>query len=204
MALSHLGSSKEIANLDSERSNEAAACRMFYDQARELTLRAFWWPFATKIAALALVSEDPNTEWGFSYRYPADCLEHRRILSGIRNDTRSTRVSSKIAQDVTGPVIFSDMENAYSEYTANIENVNLFTVDFEMALSYRIAAMIAPRVTGGDPFKMGDKAFQMFALQVDQAKVSAANEEQPDIEPDSELILTREGISSSWPTNWNT
>ena len=202
MALSHLGAGLELSNVDSERSNEAAACRMFYESARRLTLKAFPWPFATKIAALALITEQPNTEWAYSYRYPADCLEHRRILSGIRNDTRSTRVPSKLANDETGLVIFTDQENAFSEYTIDEQNNNLFPEDFMMALSYRLATMIAARVTGGDPFKMGDRAMQNFVLQMSQAEATNANEEQPDVEPDSELILSREGIPSSCRTNF--
>src|SRR5665648_440114 len=88
MALGHLASGKEIANLETERSAEAIACRRFFDSARDAVLRDFSWPFATKIKALSLIEEDPNSEWAYSYRYPTDCLNFRRILSGTRTDTR--------------------------------------------------------------------------------------------------------------------
>lgn len=78
MALSHLAISREIAALDTERSQEAQACRRFYETVRKTVLRDYPWPFATKFATLALVEDDPNSEWDFSYRYPSDCLNARR------------------------------------------------------------------------------------------------------------------------------
>jgi hypothetical protein len=71
LALSHVGVSTEIANLDTERSKEAQACRRFYEPTREEVLRAFAWPFATRFVDLQLVEEEPNDEWAYSYRYPA-------------------------------------------------------------------------------------------------------------------------------------
>lgn len=198
-ALSHLGSSVEIGAVETERSAEAAACRMFFDDARQETLSAWPWPFATKFEALALLETSPNEEWAFSYRYPADCLDFRRILSGSRNDTRYTRVPMKIGSDGIGGVIFTDKENAEAEFGIDIlENFNLFSPKFEIALSYRLASFIAPRVTGGDPFKMGDKALAMFRGLIEGTKAGSANEEQPDPDPESEFITTREGILPSW------
>src|SRR5438046_2758921 len=86
MAISLIGIAKEIANLDSENSAEAKACRRFFANVRDTVLGDFPWPFATKFATLSLVQTDPNDDWGFSYNYPSDALKIRRILSGIRND----------------------------------------------------------------------------------------------------------------------
>lgn len=192
LAISHLGISKEIANVETERSAEAGACRRFYDTARDVTLRDFVWPFATKIQALGLVEEDPNTEWSYSYRYPTDCLKFRRILSGIRNDTRQSRVPYRIARDSSGLLIFTDAPSAVAEYTIQEETVTRFPDDFVMALSFRLAAYIAPRVTGGDPFKLGARALELFQFELNKAECTAVGEEQDEQHPDSEFIRTRE------------
>ena len=47
LSLSHLGISKEISNIDTERSAAAEACRRWFNLARDETFRDFNWPFAT-------------------------------------------------------------------------------------------------------------------------------------------------------------
>ncbi len=192
LAISHLGIGKEIANLDTERSAEAQACRRFYETAREITLRDFAWPFATKINELGLVEEDPNDEWAFSYRYPTDCLTVRRILSGIRNDNRQSRVPYRVTRDSSGLLIYTDMEDAELEYTIDETDVSRFPADFVMALSFLLATYTAPRLTGGDPFKLGPRAMELYQLELSKARATAANEEQAEELPDAEMIRVRE------------
>ena len=85
MALGHLAIGKMVANFTAEQSQEARIGRIYYDIALGQVLKDVPWPFATKIAALGLLEEEPNTEWGYSYRYPSDCAHFRRILSGSRS-----------------------------------------------------------------------------------------------------------------------
>jgi len=191
MALSHLGISKEIANVDTERSQEANACRRFYDTARQAVLKDYSWPFTSKFFALNLIEENPNDEWVYSYRYPNDCLYVRRILSGFREDTEATKIVYKIAQDDTGFLIYTDKENAEIEYTVDFENEDLFPSDFILALSFRLAAYIAPRITAGDPFKLGDKAYQAYMLEVSRASANAFNEDKNTTPRDTESIAAR-------------
>lgn len=190
LALSHIGTGTEVASTG-ERSQHALACNRFYEMTRDAVLRDFPWPFAKRIAALALVEADPNEEWGYSYRYPTDSLKVRRILSGIRNDNRQSRVPYVIASDATGSLIYTDTSEAEIEYTAKITDPETFFPDFVMALSFRLASYIAPRLTGGDPFKLGERAVKFYAAEMAQAQVSAANEEQAEEDPDSELIRAR-------------
>lgn len=192
LALSHLGVGKEIANLETERSPEAAACRRFYDIALETTLRDFPWPFATKIAALPLVDENIHDEWGYSYRYPTDAIHLRRVLSGMRSDTASSRVPYRLSQDDAGVLIYTDQAQASIEYTLRADNPTIYPPDFVLALSFRLATLIAPRITGGDPFKVGDKAQARYEDEINRARASALNEAQIDIQADSEFIRVRE------------
>lgn len=192
LALSHLGVGKEISNLDTDSSSEGSVCRRFYDTCLEATLRDFPWPFATKIAALGLVEEDPNDEWGYSYRYPSDCLKLRRILSGLRTDTNDTRSPYKVSRDSAGLLIFSDQEDAELEYTLLNLDPEQYPADFVLALSFRMAHYIAPTVTSGDPFGLGQRAMQMYEYEISRAARTGINEEQPDIEPRSELERVRD------------
>lgn len=190
--MSHLGVGKEISDIETDQSSEGQACRRFYEIALDATLRDVNWPFATRFKAVGLVEEDPTDEWDFSYRYPTDCLKIRRILSGIRNDTVDTRVPYKIAQDDSGLLIYTDTEDAEIEYTVREENSERYPADFIMALSYRLAHYIGPRVTGGDFITLGQQIYQYYQIEISNAASVSFNEEQGDIVPDSELIRARE------------
>ncbi len=191
LALSHLGAGVTIADLDTEDSAEARACRAFYAQARQQTLRDFAWPWATKFADLGLLEEEPTDEWDYSYTYPSDCLRMRRILSGSRNDSRQTRVAYRVVYGTAGAEIYTDMEDAVVEYTQDITDTDRIPSDATMAISLRLAAYIAPRVTGGDPFKMGARAMQLYMAELAIARANAVQDEQAEEPPESEFILGR-------------
>lgn len=181
MAISHLGMGKAIANVDTEQSQEAAVCRVFYATALKAVLKDFRWPFATKYADLSLVSELGDTdEYTYSYRYPSDCIDMRKILSGIRNDNRDSVVIYKIISDSAGQLIYTDMENARAEYTYYADDPALYSAHFVLGLSYRLAVYIAPRITSGDPYGLAKKSLDFYGLEISRAKTSAINEEQPD------------------------
>lgn len=193
MAISHLGVGKEIANIETEQSQEASACRRFYDTARDATLRDFPWPFATKFVALSLIEtfSSSTAEYNYSYRYPSDCIKLRKIKSGTRNDSRDSRVTYKILKDSSARIIYTDEENAEAEYTERVEDPSFYPSDFEIAFSFRLAAYIAPRLAKGDPFGLRKAAMDMYNLEISRAKASSINEEQRDELPESEFVRNR-------------
>lgn len=193
MALSHLGNGKEVADIDSEAdaSQEARTCRRFYDTCLKAVLRDFAWPFANKMVSLDLVEEDPTDEWAYSYQYPNDCVRVHRILSGVLPETRQSRVPYRIVSDTSTGLIYCNIEDAEAEYTYLHTNPTFYPADFELALSFRLAAYLAPRLTGGDPFKLGERCMQKYMLEIRQSTNNAANEEQPMELPDSEFTRER-------------
>lgn len=194
MAIAHIGIGKRIANIESEQSAEANACRTFYEPLLEKILSDFDWPFATKFADLGLVEENPTDEWAYAYRYPSDCLKLRRIPSGLRTDNRQSRIPFKVGQDTSGGLIYTDKKDAQMEYTLSVSNVSRFPPDFALAFSYLLAAMITPSLCGSDRMKIAPGLYQLYESTISDAKASAMNEEQPDQVPESEMIRSREGV----------
>lgn len=192
LALSHLGTGKEITALTTENSAEARAVRRFYETTRDAILRDFPWPFATKTFTLGLVESTPTTEWDYSYTYPSDCIYFRRILSGIRNDTRASRIPYRIIHADASSLIYTDEQNAVSEYTMRVTDSARFSADFVMALSWRLASYMAARVTAGDRFRLGEKAMKFYLFELGKAQANASGEEQPEIAIESEFITGRE------------
>ena len=193
MTLSHLGVGKEIANIETEQSPEASACRRYYDTVRDAILRDFAWPFAQKRVALGLIETfTVNTaEWTFSYRYPSDCIKLHRIQSGIRNDNRQSRVPYEILKGEASRVIYTDEENALAVYTERVEDPSYYPADFELAFSFRLASYTAPRLAKGDPFNLRQSTMNRYLEEVSRAKASSANELQVEENPLSELQRAR-------------
>ncbi len=193
LALGHLGISQTIASL-TERSNEAAACNRVYLTARDLVLEDFPWPFAKKQAVLGLIEEfsGATDEWRYSYQYPADAANIIRLLSGTRNDSRQSRTPYKIFYGTSEKEIRTDIEDAIAEYTMRVDETARFPAGFVLALSYKIAELVAPMLSGGDPFKRGDLAAGKYRNELSKAQAMAVNEEQPEQDPESEMIRARD------------
>lgn len=191
MALGHLGVDQTISSID-EDSSEARACNRFYEEARDLTMTEYRWPFTRKFKVLGLVEEDPTSEWSYSYRYPNDALVVRRIFSGVRNDTEDSEVPYILGQDSTGVLIYCDLNECEIEYTAKTTNAAFFPVDFAVALSLRLASFIAPQVAKGDQGnKLSAKTFQMYEAFCSKAFATRALEEKQDREPPDSFTRSR-------------
>lgn len=191
MALRHLGVGTEIQDI-AERTKEARACVRFYDQVIEETLRDFPWPWATVIGTLALVAESPNADWSYSYRMPADCIRFTRILSGRRIDTAASRVAFRIMQDSQGPIVLCDVANAQAEWTTRVTNAGLFPGDFAQTAALYLAGMVAPSVTKGDDYKLGDRALKLYEYRKAEAWANAAQEQAADLTDNSSFMDARD------------
>ncbi|MCH8287272.1 hypothetical protein IIB79_12240, partial [candidate division KSB1 bacterium] len=139
LALGHLGISKEIANVETEKSASAAACKRYLQPSKDETLRDFNWPFATEYITLGLVETAPNSDWAYSYRQPSNCSRIIKILSAIRNDTRQSRVPYQKASDSTGILIFTDQVDACLKFTKFVTDNALYDQDYIMMLTLLLA-----------------------------------------------------------------
>lgn len=190
MALSTLGVKVEVAS-ESEDSDEARACNRFYQACLEELLREYPWSFARKIAALALIREEPNSLWAFEYRYPSDCMYFLRL--SVARETQPGPLHDteyQISADSSGRVIWTDLKDAYAEYTALVTNTQLYPADFVRALSYRLASAMALRFMKLDP-GIGRLARELYQQSVDIARASDANENFRPAAPTGDLLSSR-------------
>lgn len=187
-ALAYLGVDYEISDLTTEKSLQARTMRQFYTDVRNEVLRSFPWSFATKITSLgAAVGANPNTEWGFSYRYPTDCIAVRKILDpSNRLPAGLSRVPFKLGQDGTGLLIYTDQTTAALEYTFAHDTPAQYPSDFKMQLALLLAIRGAPRlVTDAKKMDMLQKKCQaMYDKGLSDATLRAAIEER-DLSPET-------------------
>lgn len=199
MAIAHLKIQRTIGNLDTDMSAEAVACRTFYNLAIQVTLEDFKWPFAKIQGPLALLYSNPfpfdaasDSEWAYAYQYPSDCVTFNRIVGDTRNETRLDRVPYRIFSNNDGTkMILTDMDCAFGEWTYANVTEDMFSASLVLAISFQLAFVIAPMLTGGDPFKLGDRAERLYKEWIIKAQANALNEEQVEVEPESEFVEAR-------------
>lgn len=190
----------------------AVQARIWYPKCRDLVLRrplahaVDWsWPFATVREVLAL-TEETRDSWSYVYAYPADCLAFRFIpIPGLRNPRADQRVKYQLearrgpvvegqGRDTIGKLILTDQEDAEGVYVVQVTNPSVFPVDFEEALTWRLAAEFARGITKGETGRrLADTAMAYFDREVRVAIAAAVNEEKRDDAPKGELEASRTG-----------
>lgn len=205
-ALSRIAVSRTINDLE-ETSQEAATCKLFYDQVRDETLRAWPWPFAMRHAVLALVEENnPAYDWQYAYRMPSGCL--RIIL--IRpaegfNLTPSPHLGYyptqylgpsydqgqpfEVAGDDQGWLILTNTPEARITYTAQVTDASRFAPDFASCLAWKLAAEIAAPLSQSG--SLSDRANREFVGAIARAGATAAAEQYRGHMPEAAHIRER-------------
>ena len=182
-ALSLLGANRIVALTDV--SKEAVLCNQFYAQARDATLRAYPWNFATRRADLGapLASSDENyPEWGFTYGFtlPSNpwCL---RVLETENFEPYR----------VEGRTLYADVSSLKIRYIARIDSPEQFDESFKMALANNLAMLLAIPITKSD--KMLASMTAMYNASIAQAQHVDTQEGTPDEIDSDELLDVRGG-----------
>ena len=201
MALGQLGARLQVVNFDTDQSEQANCCRTYNKQAVREILEDFPWPFATIQQPLQLLELPFSREYRFAYAYPANCIVVRRLFSprGFnRNDDVQTRQKYRIIQTANPAdssqqikVLLADHPNLQVEFTGDDKIVADFSAGFKKALAFLLAYYMAPRLTAGDPYKLGDRARANYVQAANTAMAHAANEEVMDPQRLGEFIDTR-------------
>ena len=171
MALARIG--VEAIETLTEASEPARACRQFYDHARRIVLRRFPWVFATRRAKLALLPVKPENFF-YAYRYPAQCACLRKLYNE-NYDNIPAYTMYQVLSDREGLVIYTNEENVSAEYTADVQDCNLFDEHFADVLGWRLAAEIAFKLTGN--IQITQMAEQQYGNLYLEAAANSENEQ---------------------------
>lgn len=204
LALGHLGDSATVSSISPpEGSAQAEHCARFYPIARDLTLEAHEWGFATKRMNMALlgsgVSSDlgatgitPPPEWTFVYAMPTDCRNIIKLIDpnamafypgtprfanweDIAFDQGPVPYEQEVLDDGTN-VVYTNLPNAIIQYVASITDTTKFTSQFVDALAWLLAAYLAgPVVKGEEGIAAGQAAQKQYVASLGAAKGNDAN-----------------------------
>ena len=189
LALSH-AKSKLIDDLRMDTSPQARLARQFYDPALEAALEAYDWSFARRFAKLAASGEEPQTNWSYSYVLPEDCIAPRWILSA--SDPNDNRTPFTVVASAGGQqrLLQTNRADAELRYTFRQFQTTMYTPNFVISLSHRLAAYIAFAQTGKASIRDAQLEQAFIAERI--AKGADANANQKDEPPpDADWIQER-------------
>ena len=176
MALNKIGA-RRIMTLDED--NEAARrANEIYEDTRDILLTKHPWNFATKRAALALVSgETPAYEFDNVFALPSDYL---RVEKSEDDDT---------IYKIEGKRLLTNEDTINIKYIARITDPSKFSHGFVNALIYRLAADLAYAITNNVGLQKNMEDLAAFNLKV--AKSEDAQEGTPDGLKANRWVLSR-------------
>lgn len=172
LALNHLGIN-EITSIEFPETETAKTCANFYDIAKEEILRDCLFQFSIKRAVLPVLNEAPVFGWSKQAKLPADFLYLIYIYSGER-----PLINNGVSYRIEGNKILTNLDAPYYLlYVAKIEDVNQFTEEFKLLLSYYLAYLIGNKV-GATTDKIQKAQNDMMLLWA-KAKSHNANDWRP-------------------------
>lgn len=202
LALGHIGQSDQLQSPD-ENSKPGEQCRRFYGQCKREALQDLAWPFATRVAPLALVSDAQNIGYAFTYQRPADALRLWTVCPSIGMRTwlnaswqcwgEWERYSlPQVPWRQVGQQLLTDLDEAYCLYTADVAETQMTDAMFVGALALRLAAAIATPMLGSPTGQQVSAALGRAVLALrSEAIAGALNEQGQDYRPESPAIQAR-------------
>lgn len=184
MALNAVGTRDDVSS-PNEASREAEVCRRWFANARDLILRAAFWPSAEAHSRLSVLAErdeteawtsaDPSPGFRFAYAVPSDLLVPRyqadfgRFVFSTYGDSRA---------------VMSNTEQVVLAYTRQQTNVSLWDHALLMAIVYSLGAHIAMPLHG-KPARAKSMAEQANNLILSARELASnTGENQYDTVPD--------------------
>lgn len=188
MALGWVGT-RTVAS-ETEHTQEAIQCGLYWDNARRQTLRDYPWGFAM---ARAFPAEIPVPqgwdEYPHAYALPDDCLKALTLRTpDMPRVPRRQSAYLRIVLDKHGgrTVLLTDVARPVLQYTADVDNPELFDDLFIDVLARKLAAMIAVPLLKNNTAKVNELE-QLYRAAIPAARNADAAETYERDAPDSWL-----------------
>lgn len=206
MALSHIRAGS--INSLTENSVQAQQCKLLYPMCRDMVLEDAPWGFARTIRELALLTSVKIFNYAYAYQYPSDAKRINKLMMSwdeVTNDSapslryhddlfpgmRKTKVVYEIFHNAGTRVIAANDIDLRVDYNIVVEDPNLFSTSFILAVSHLLASNLAiPLIGTAEGRPLRNDELQLYTKYIDTAVAGDANQSYTPI-PDSEYITTR-------------
>ena len=188
-ALGHIGQPASIADLATDTSAAARACRQYFGSARDEALRLKDWNFAAAWATPAAIAGAAEGPLKTRYVLPADCIKVRSV-DGLAADAWAVETTKVDGADQT--VLVTNAEAPLVSYTRRVENVALWDPLMLAGFELLLAAKLAPKIAR-DPSLAGGLEARARDLIDSGAEIDAREAAPKTVSRDTSWIAARRG-----------
>lgn len=181
LALGALLLQRQVANADTDQSNEAKVLNQHWDVAFRSTLEDLDLDSCSQPSPLELMvtfdlNASPTPQWLYAYKYPSNCAFFRRINSTARVDCRTTHIPKRVGLYNGSKVIFTDEINAVAEIIPTDLSLTVLSATAGLCIAYRLALLAAPLATGKGAAKLVEQIGKNYV--VTKAEAQAQDERE--------------------------
>ena len=164
-------------------TQEERTCSLFYLITLNNYLTEHSWSFATKIVELVEeTTEVEGYDWAkYKFVYPSNCLKAQRVTNGETGYEYPFVIRDIEIAAVDVKLIFTNLQEAFLEYTIGLTDPDLFSSTFTSALSKKLAFEMSFPLT--KDAKVQKQAFDQFLLADNLAKQKDSSEQLPESRP---------------------
>lgn len=187
MALDHLGQSAKIASIASPTSEHELVAARWFPKVTRIVLAAHKWHFNYRKSLLVIhnVNDDDaglNNEWIYAYNRPTSMIRLWEILPEGAPKNRPSEdfeLYSKIETGSIVKLILTNLEDAYANYSIDLQDPAEWSDSVEVAVSYLLAMKMAnPIIKGKAGLVISDKMQEKYVAALANAASKNKNQSQ--------------------------
>ena len=188
MALSSIGLGT-INSID-ENTETARKCKLYYDNTRKTLLVEANWGFAKRQEKLALVSDELQNDYYYVYIYPEQCLLIRRIYeANDRSESLRKHRYQVYNLDGSAPVIATNAQVAYLEYTCDTQDATVYPAPFVEAFARLLASNLSMALVGNTGLQQ--MQYQLYQAALQKATMRNAQEMHRELDEPRKYAYSR-------------
>lgn len=177
LALSALLLGKEVTEIETDKSNEVRVLNLHWDLAFNSTLQDLDLDSVVTPITLELIETlNDGGPWTYVYKYPANCIFLRRLVSGFETDNKNTHLSKKVGIYLGQKAIFTNESQAIGECVPKNLPLAALNPMATLAVAYSLAIMSAPLIVGKGAKTLKDSIKQDYVIAKAEAQEMDAAE----------------------------
>lgn len=193
LALTFLGISEQVVDIDTDPSNNVTILNANYEKSRKVALADMDLDSTATRLKLTSSGTELVDPWKYAYHYPSDCLKIRRIFSGVVVDDRGTHVD-RLVRIVNGQkTILVDLKDASLDYITDKATPEMLNASAMEAMALKLAIFAGKVIKSGGIAAIQEDLEVLYARAKELAK-GFDNEENFNPESDakrSEFVQAR-------------